>query len=586
MRQGLFFSLLVIVLIATAAAQEGLTVDNAVQVVPLAIVDGAEVFDGEWTVRGDRFTPIPADDSLLAVAEADGTVHVSRHGTEIAVLTGYDGASDFLTFDPSGTLLVSANAPANQLLFWRVNPDQLRQIVVPGKAPVVFSGRLVAYLSERSTASVAVLESILNESANPVLAVLDGHFAPVTDLAFHPDGTRIATASKDGSVSLWDSFSGEQVLILQGHTRPVTSVAFSPDGALLASGSEDGTVRLWDVSEGRELTVLEGDPVRDVIFSADGTRLAALGESVVVWGIGQGIGLPEGTISTPPSSNRPLDSTAGIRGVARTTLHAGYHPMHTVGCPIKEREIILAVARSLDGALLVYTHACEGTVWLYADRGYVDWAAPLETLPVMTPPESVPLVRLSDTDRVCAGASGSAAFSGEGRLYPPDFLPPEAQATLETGIGVVICHDYPTVTIENCHYLGPGNYSYIYTRIRTDEIVWLVDMAGGILAEKRFRGKEPPLCPKEYQRGEVYGDPPDPYLWVEWALETVGNPTLVRTRVADRAINAYTAPDGEVIRELEPATLLNPVGEAGDWLEVLLPDMTPAWVLKEDVRQQ
>ncbi len=55
------------------------------------------------------------------------------------------------------------------------------------------------------------------------------------------------------------------------------SVAFSPEGKRLASASVDGTVRLWDVKTGRLLTVLRGHPsgVADVAFSPDGRELAA-----------------------------------------------------------------------------------------------------------------------------------------------------------------------------------------------------------------------------------------------------------------------------------------------------------------------
>ena len=66
--------------------------------------------------------------------------------------------------------------------------------------------------------------------------------------AFHPDGTRLATAGRDRAIWLWDLARGEEVARLQGHTSYVWSLAFSPDGTTLASGSGDFTVRLWDTA--------------------------------------------------------------------------------------------------------------------------------------------------------------------------------------------------------------------------------------------------------------------------------------------------------------------------------------------------
>ena len=66
--------------------------------------------------------------------------------------------------------------------------------------------------------------------------------------AFHPDGTRLATAGRDGVIWLWDLARGEEVARLPGHTSFVWSLAFSPDGSTLASGSGDFTVRLWDTA--------------------------------------------------------------------------------------------------------------------------------------------------------------------------------------------------------------------------------------------------------------------------------------------------------------------------------------------------
>jgi WD40 repeat protein len=68
----------------------------------------------------------------------------------------------------------------------------------------------------------------------------------VTTVAFSPDGQRLASASVDQTIKLWDLATGFEVLTLRGHKGVVNAVAFSPDGQRLATGGEDRTVRLWD----------------------------------------------------------------------------------------------------------------------------------------------------------------------------------------------------------------------------------------------------------------------------------------------------------------------------------------------------
>jgi WD40 repeat protein len=68
----------------------------------------------------------------------------------------------------------------------------------------------------------------------------------VYDVAFSPDGGRLASAHSDGIVRISDAVTGFETLVLEGHTDEVRAVAFSPDGQQLISAGCDGTVRVWD----------------------------------------------------------------------------------------------------------------------------------------------------------------------------------------------------------------------------------------------------------------------------------------------------------------------------------------------------
>ena len=108
------------------------------------------------------------------------------------------------------------------------------------------------------------------------LDLYTGHTDWVESVSFNADGTTLATGSRDDTVRLWNADTGTHLRTLSGHTDRINSVSFSPDGTTLATGSSDRTIRLWNADTGTHLRTLSGHTgsVLSVSFSPDGTTLA------------------------------------------------------------------------------------------------------------------------------------------------------------------------------------------------------------------------------------------------------------------------------------------------------------------------
>lgn len=104
-----------------------------------------------------------------------------------------------------------------------------------------------------------------------------GHQGAVYSVAWSPKGSYLVSASADMTVQVWDATHGKLLVTYREHGSAVTSAAWSPDGTRLVSASKNGIVRVWDATNGKTILTYRGHAkeVTSVAWSSDGGRLAS-----------------------------------------------------------------------------------------------------------------------------------------------------------------------------------------------------------------------------------------------------------------------------------------------------------------------
>ncbi|MCB8980699.1 MAG: hypothetical protein H6657_25085 [Ardenticatenaceae bacterium] len=187
--------------------------------------------------------------------------------------------------------LIAQQEAEEQLLY-----SQARELSAEANNKLIFdpelSGLLALYASwltyEHNGEITQQAERALYEVAHvlPDQQVLSGHTDEIHGVAFSLDGTKLATASFDGSIKIWELPTNRLLMTLVGHTERVGSVAFSPQGDRIASAGYDYTIRVWDIDTGKETLRLPTtstysfSAITRITFSHDGNRIAATGRNM------------------------------------------------------------------------------------------------------------------------------------------------------------------------------------------------------------------------------------------------------------------------------------------------------------------
>jgi WD40 repeat protein len=86
---------------------------------------------------------------------------------------------------------------------------------------------------------------------------LKGEVRIPLSVAFSPDGRRLAIAYEYGVICVYDVDTWSRVAEFEGHELHVNTVRFSPDGLSLVSAAWDNTIRIWDLTRHPPIQVVK-----------------------------------------------------------------------------------------------------------------------------------------------------------------------------------------------------------------------------------------------------------------------------------------------------------------------------------------
>lgn len=199
-------------------------------------------------------------------------------------LRGHRGSVTAVGFTEDGRSIVTAGADAT-VKVWSVANSALVRSIDTESGPataLALSGRRA--VTGHAEGTVALWD--IDRGAK--VAAFKRNGAQVWSVAFTGDPSRVAAASHDWSVTVWDAASGSApVHIYEGHDNVVHAIGFSERGPYIASASADKTVKLWSADSQSLIRTYRGhkDFVTAIAISASGKAMASAGldGNIRVW---------------------------------------------------------------------------------------------------------------------------------------------------------------------------------------------------------------------------------------------------------------------------------------------------------------
>lgn len=182
-----------------------------------------------------------------------------------------------LAFQPGGDLLAAASGKPGELgevKLFNVQDGTLQKDLLV-TTDTMLTARFSSDGTRLAAAGTNQTVSVFDVASGEETLVIQDHSDWVQGVAWSADGKRLATASRDKATKVFDSQTGAQIVTFSGHTDTAADIAFLGDGSTLISSGKDQRLRIWKVVDGTEVRSLTG-------FGDDVPRLIVLPNETVV----------------------------------------------------------------------------------------------------------------------------------------------------------------------------------------------------------------------------------------------------------------------------------------------------------------
>jgi|GEM_PF-6944173 len=219
------------------------------------------------------------DGTKLVSASEDNTIRVwdTKTGEDTHLISGHTDIVTQVLWNPQGTHFSSISWDGT-IRIWSTDGKEVHRIETKEgfqNAPSTISWSPDG--SKLAAGSRAKAGLIIDAVSGNIIQTLSGHKRGIQHIDWDASGQKIATASWDKTVRIWDA-KGTLIKVLEGPRAGVMYVDWSPDGTQIAAAASSSLIHVWDVKSGEELPSLtkyrfSGDG-RYLHWSADGTRIA------------------------------------------------------------------------------------------------------------------------------------------------------------------------------------------------------------------------------------------------------------------------------------------------------------------------